>query len=475
MSGPPRITDWASAPRMNEIEALMWRSERPPAQSSTITAVMILDCTPDWERLVEAHRWATSAIPRSRQRVVEPLVPVGLPAWSVDEHFTLDHHLWRTGLPYGGSDGGGDGADLMSFAADFAMRPFDRTRPLWEAVLVDGLPGGRAAYVLKMHHSLTDGIGGIQLLSSVQSNTREHTPDKPMPANTVGGPSDRIRVTLDAATDGIGSSLGALTSAARVGLESLRNPLAATGRALDYAGSLRRVLTPPVEGSPLLSDRTGQRWRFLTLECRLAELRSAAKAAGGSVNDAFVASLLGGLRRYHDAHGLELEQIPMAMPISLRREGDPEGGNKFTAAMFAAPLAQADPIARIQAIGHTTRSLRTEAALDAFSALAPALNRLPSAVAVAAGRLGARADLSASNVRGQTEPSYLAGARVERMFPFGPLPGVAIMASMISHVGVCCLGINVDGDAVPDTELLSECLAAGLDEVLGSGRPSGEL
>ena len=468
MSGPPRITDWASAPRMNEIEALMWRSERPPAQSSTITAVMILDCTPDWERLVEAHRWATSAIPRSRQRVVEPLVPVGLPAWSVDEHFTLDHHLWRTGLPYGD-------ADLMTFAADFAMRPLDRMRPLWEAVLVEGLPDGRAAYLLKMHHSLTDGIGGIQLLSSVQSNTREHTPNKPVPATCAGRHADSLRVTVDAAAAGITASLAAIPSAARVGLESLRNPLAATGRALDYAGSLRRVLTPPVEGSPLLSDRTGQRWRFLTLECRLAELRSAAKAAGGSVNDAFVASLLGGLRRYHDAHGLELEQIPMAIPISLRREGDPEGGNKFTAAMFAAPLAQADPIARIQAIGHTTRSLRTEAALDAFSALAPALNRLPSAVAVAAGRLGARADLSASNVRGQTEPSYLAGARVERMFPFGPLPGVAIMASMISHVGVCCLGINVDGDAVPDTELLSECLAAGLDEVLGSGRPSGEL
>ena len=168
--------DWSTAPRMNELETLMWRSERHPWQSSTLTSVMLLDCVPDWQRLVAAHEWSTTLISRSRQRVIEPVLPVGLPAWVADENFDLEYHLQRARLPFGT-----DLKDLLSFAESFALRPLDRTRPLWESVLVDNLDGGRAAYILKFHHSLTDGVGATQLLSSVQSRTREPTPDKPLP------------------------------------------------------------------------------------------------------------------------------------------------------------------------------------------------------------------------------------------------------------------------------------------------------
>ena len=137
---------------MNELETLMWRSERHPRSSSTICDVMILDTTPDWERFYAAHEWGARLIPRVRQRVVEPALPVGPPAWVEDEAFDLDYHVRRVQLPRPGGM-----AELLSFAQNSAMAPLDRTRPLWEATLVEGLPDGKAGYFLKLHHSLTDG------------------------------------------------------------------------------------------------------------------------------------------------------------------------------------------------------------------------------------------------------------------------------------------------------------------------------
>jgi WS/DGAT/MGAT family acyltransferase len=462
-----KAAEWGRNPRMSEFEALMWRSERHPQQSSTIISVMLLDTTPDWDRLVAAHEWGTQLIPRTRERVIEPAVPVGTPAWVSDEHFRLDYHLQRTRLP-----GDGSLTALLDHAASFALVPLDRQRPLWEAQLVEGLDDGRAAYLLKMHHSLTDGMGGIELLSSLQSRTRKHTADKPGPAPDAGGApgTDAIRLAIGEVGERLLASPGVALAAARSGLGLLTRPVDATADALRYVGSLRRVLAAPVAGSPLLRARTGRVWRYGVLECPLAELKSAGKAAGGSVNDAFVAALLGGLRIYHERHGVELGELPMAMPVSLRKDDDPMGGNKWAGALFAGPIGIIDPAERIAAIRSTVLSLRTESALDTFSLAAPVVNRLPSTVGSLLSRVGAVADLSASNVPGLPYQTYVAGAKVERIFPFGPLPGVAVMAAMVSHAGTCCFGLNIDGAAVDDVDALMECFRAGLDETLAVGR-----
>lgn len=460
---------WGRESRMNELEALMWRSERHPRQSSTITALMLLDSVPDWPRLRAAHQWASELIPRTRQRVLEPALPVGPPAWVTDEDFQLDYHLRRTHLA-----GDATLADLLVFTQNLALDPFDRNRPLWEATLIEGLPEGRAAYVLKMHHSLTDGLGGIQLLSLVQSRVREHTPDKPTATvdGSGSGPSDPMVLALAEIGEQARRVPGVAGAALRSGRSVLTDVGGTVSEAVRYAASLRRVLSPPpARPSPLLRGRNGKDWRFGVLECSLAGLKAAGRAGGGSVNDAFVAALLGGLRRYHERHDVDLDQLPMAMPISLRKADDPMGGNKFAGALFAAPMGLADPAERVAAIRGLVISLRAEPALDTFSVVAPVVNRLPSAVGAAAARLGGAADLSASNVPGVPYQTYLAGARVDRVFPFGPLPGVAIMAAMVSHAGTCCVGLNVDGGAVTDHDVLMDCFAQGLDEVLALGTP----
>lgn len=459
---------WAADDSMNELETAMWRAERHPQRSSTLCSLLILDQTPDWDRLVAAHEWATSLIGRARQRVVEPLLPVGTPVWRADPHFKLDYHLRRLHLGPRKSM-----ADLLTLAQTIAQVPFDRTRPLWEATLIEGLEGGRAAYLLKLHHSLTDGLGAVQLLALVQSPTREHTADKPTRATeATEEPADPVEVTLDAARRTLAHGTGLLGAAVDTARHWLANPGDVTSETLRFGASLRRVLSPPpAPPSPLLRPRDGRAWVFRTLECQLADLRRAGRAAGGSVNDAYLAALLGGLRRYHEVHGVPVDELPVTVPVSLRRADDPMGGNAFAGAMFAAPVGIVDPADRIAAMRGIVMSSLTEPALDALSIVTPVVNRLPSAVGATVVEFAANTDLSASNVPGLTEDAYMAGARIERIFPFGPLPGVAVMAAMVTHVGTCCIGLNIDGSGVKDVPVLAECFEAGLAEVLALGRP----
>ena len=142
----------------------MWRVEADPRLRSTMTVVYLLDCAPDWDRLVAAHDWASRLIPRVRQRVVEPPLGLGTPTWVADDEFDLGFHVRRVRLPEPGTM-----RQLLDLVQGDAMASFDRSRPPWRASLVEGLEDGRTAYVLKLHHSITDGQGGTQLLGLLHS------------------------------------------------------------------------------------------------------------------------------------------------------------------------------------------------------------------------------------------------------------------------------------------------------------------
>ena len=146
----------------------MWRAEADPRTRSTGVLLEILDREPDWDRLVAAHDRVSQQIPRLRERAVEPLLPLFPPAWSPDPHFEVGYHLQRVRLP-----GPGTMRQLLDLAQGILARPLDKARPPWEAVLIEGLQDGRAGYLLKVHHSLSDGIGLIQLLTLAHSRTPE--------------------------------------------------------------------------------------------------------------------------------------------------------------------------------------------------------------------------------------------------------------------------------------------------------------
>jgi HAD superfamily hydrolase (TIGR01490 family) len=461
----PSPLRWGRAREMNALETAMWRGEAAdPRLRSNVTLLELLDPAPEWERLVAAHEWASRMVPRMRQRVVEPALGVGAPNWVTVGDLDLDHHLSRVRLPAPGSM-----RQLLDVVQEFAAAPFDRDRPLWRAMLVEGLEGGRAGYVVTTHHSATDGLGAVQLMGMLHSRSAEHDPHRPEPP----APQPELPASPAALLTGqVGRTVrGVPGEVLRRGaglLGALARPEAVAGRAFDAVRSLGHAVAPPPSGgSPLLADRSGQ-WHFEVLDVGLDALKAGAKAAGGSLNDGFLAAVLGGFRRYHQHFGAELGTIPIAIPISLRTEDDPQGGNRFTGARLAGSLAEPDPTARIRAVREFVLTARAETRVDTVGLLAPALTWLPGSVlGAASARLISANDVQVSNLPGVGHPIYIAGSRITRMYPFGPLPGCAATITLLSHDGTCCIGVNLDPAAVTEPSVLVAGVRAGLDEVVG--------
>jgi hypothetical protein len=228
---------------------------------------------------------------------------------------------------------------------------------------------------------------------------------------------------------------------------------------------MQRVGQLPATPSPLLRRR-GLGRRLDTLDVPLDGLRAAASAAGCSVNDAYLAGVCGGLRRYHEDLGVPVDDMTVAIPVSRRTDDDPVGGNRFTATRFAAPVGVADPLERMRRIHEIVLPAVNEPAIDAFGSVAPALSHLPMALLGALRARGNSTDVQASNVRSYPDSPYVAGAQVLKSYWFGPLLGVAVMVVLLSQAGTCHLGIQSDTAAVPDGERFSRCLREGFDEVL---------
>ena len=468
MTGPTgeELSSWGGGPDLSAWEALMWRSSGDYRTRSTGVMVEILDSEPDWDRLVAAHDVFTRRVPRLRERIIEPPLPLVTPAWSPDPNFDLSYHLQRVRLA-----GDGSMAELQLLAAQFAARPVDPERPPWEALLVLGLTGGRAAYLFKPHHSLSDGIGLLQLLEMSHARTREHSPadlsDMP-PPRPEESPEGLLFNRLGART--VSAPLAAVRGALSAAGRFAQDPVGSTTEAVRFAMSLRRVLTPPdAPPSPALTGR-GSGYRLEVFDVPLDALKAAAKSAGGSLNDAFLAGILGGVRKYHEMLSLSVESMPVAIPVSIRTDADPMGSNKFAAARFVAPVGEPDPQARITAIHEFVGKARTEPALGFLDIVAPALSRLPDvALTKIAGQMTELNDLQASNLGAITRPLYLAGAKVTRVYPMGPRPGIPAMFAMITYEGMCCITVNFDPDAVTHPAEFGACINAGFDEVLALG------
>ena len=461
------MVDAAGLPeRLSAFDMLLHRGEANPRTRSGIMALEILDTTPDWDRFLAVFENASRRVLRLRQKVVVPTVPTASPRWVVDPDFNLNYHVRRLRVPEPGTV-----RQVIDLAEVNLQSPLDISRPLWTATLVEGLADGRAATLLHMSHAVTDGVGAVEMFAHIYDLERDPPPRKPAPL-----PIPQDLTSNDLARAGLnrmpvkllGAARGALTGAAQVVGRALTDPASAVEGMVEYARSGSRVMSAPAEHSPLLRRRSLSS-RSEAIDMKLGDIRAAAKAAEGSINDAYLAALCGALRLYHDELGMPINSLPMAIPVNTRAEADPAGGNRFAGVMISAPLGITDPAARIHNVRTQMIKRRDEPAIEMIGSIAPLLGLLPDPVLESVVSSVVSSDVQASNVPGYGGETFIAGAKVLRQYGIGPLPGVAMMTVLISRGGICTVTTRYDRASVTEEDLWARCLLAGFNEVLALG------
>jgi diacylglycerol O-acyltransferase len=448
---------------LGPVDYLLHRGEANPRTRSGIMALELLDTTPNWNRFRTRFENASRRVLRLRQKVVVPTLPTAAPRWVVDPDFNLDFHVRRVRVSEPGTL-----REVFDLAELILQSPMDISRPLWTATLVEGLLGGKAATLLHVSHAVTDGVGGVEMFAEIYDLERDppSKPTPPLPVPQDLSPNDLMRQGFNHLPLAIvGSLAGAVAGAVSAAGRAILEPVSTVSGIVQYAVSGVRVINRAAEPSPLLRRRS-LATRTDAIDIPLSDLHKAAKAGGGSINDAYLAGLCGALRRYHQALGVPISTLPMAVPVSLRAAADTAGGNRFTGVNLAAPLGTADPVARMKKIRAQMTQRRDEPAMNIIGSMAPVLSVLPSAVLEGITGSVVGSDVQASNVPVYPGDTYIAGAKVLRQYGIGPLPGVAMMVVLISRGGWCTITVRYDRAAVQKEALFAQCLLEGFDEIL---------
>ena len=505
------------AARMNDAEAIMWAVESDPFLRSDFTNITLLASAPDPARLRAGLEQAIRIFPPLRQRVARPPLGLAPPQWADDPDFDLRYHMRRLSVPPPG-----ELRQLLDLAAQLAAMPLDRARPLWELTVIEGLAGGRAAVLQRLHHTLTDGVGGMKLLRSLlerspapDGDVEAHAPAALPPPDPLvwrhpeilspadfgarpfdgwhdsspregdGGLFDRVTAGLVEVSGALGYRLGQGMTAARKGWELASTLPTATSDDLRVLAERARRTAQSVADqvmvaggplSPLMVGRSLAR-HFETDSYDLAPFRRAAQAFGAGRNAIFVAGVTGGLLAYHERMGAPADALRMAIPVSLRGNagpggapGGPVGGNRFAPARVVVPLGPKDPAKRVGAVSRTLAAVAAEPGLTMADGLAGLISLLPASVLVPALRAQAHTvDFAASIVPGLRSGRFMGGAPVAASWPMGPRVGCAVNFTLLTCDDRLHLGVNLDPAAVTDPGALMECLAESFGDLLAAG------
>jgi WS/DGAT/MGAT family acyltransferase len=324
-----------------------------------------------------------------------------------------------------------------------------------------------------MHHTITDGEGGVRMSERMVDLGPEADDPEPVRTpepETIG--STLVDLTLGTFGHGLRRGAGVAQRTTGWAGEAARHPdrvlRAGTGLAEATRSAARQLLVTDRAHSPLWRSRSLNRW-FGTLDVPFDDAKRAAENLGGSLNDLFVTGAAGAAGAYHRARGAEVEELRMAMPVSTRH-GSSAGGNAFAPMRVLVPAGDEDVAHRFEEVRRRLTTTKTERAIGLIGGLAGFINILPTSVLVRFGRQQMETiDFTTSNVRAAPFDLYIAGARVEATYPLGPLAGTAFNLTMMSYSGALNIGLHVDRRAVDEPELLRDCLEEAYAELVAAG------
>jgi diacylglycerol O-acyltransferase / wax synthase len=460
-----------STDRLSPLDASFLHIEDDVSHMHIGTVAIFEGPQPPFADIVAMVEAKLALVPRYRQVVKFVPLELGRPVWADDPHFNIEYHLRHTALPAPGGE-----AELRKLVGRVMSQQLDRSKPLWEIWVVEGLEDGRWAMLAKTHHAMVDGISGTDLLAVIMDLSPDATrpavsawTPRPSPTggqlaaeallNVVRSPYEQVR----AVRASVGAIRHAVSNAAEVGQGVVA-----------MAGLVRATPMSSLNG-PL-----GPHRRYAWASTSVDDIKKVRKGLGGAFNDVVLASITNGFRELLLSRGESIDRVVRTLvPVSVRPRdasgkavGDGTYENRVSAMFAQLPVNIEDPTERLHAITHQMEGLKESKQAVAGEALTSMSGFAPPMLLALGMRLATRAaqrnvNTVTTNVPGPQFPLYAAGRKMLRAFPYVPLGGqIRIGIAIFSYNGEVNFGITGDYDTTPDLDVLSRGIEDGMAQMV---------
>jgi len=441
-----------------------------------IGAVLIFQGPPpEFTDFLDQVRSRLHLVPRYRQKLATPPFETGRPLWVDDPDFNIEYHVRHTALPLPGSE-----EQLFLQASRIASQPLDRAKPLWENWLVEGLEGDRFALISKTHHSLVDGISGVDLATVLFD--LEPTPPARSGEQLEPWEPRREPSSVELVAAGVRGMVGVTTGIMTRAVSAATRPVSSFGKLRDAAEGVGEIVWAGLNPAPEtpLNVEIGPHRRYAVVRHQLDDYKTVKNALGGTVNDVVLAVVSGGLARWLHSRGVRTEGLEMRalVPVSVRTDSQRGTlGNKLTVMRGPLPVYIHDPISRLRFVRRAMDGLK-ESKQAVGAATLTAVNELwPPTILAEASRLNFSTrlfNLLVTNIPGPQVPLYVLGRQIEDLFPLAFLPkNHALAVAIMSYNGGLDYGLLGDYDALPDIDVIADGIDASLRELLDASSHHG--
>ncbi|HEY8625986.1 MAG TPA: wax ester/triacylglycerol synthase family O-acyltransferase [Solirubrobacteraceae bacterium] len=459
--------------RLTSTDASFLHQEGPESHMHIGGVLLFEGPAPAFSDYLDHVRSRLHLVPRYRHKLATPPLETGRPLWIDDPDFNLEYHVRHTALPSPGTE-----EQLFLLASRVASQQLDRSKPLWEHWLVEGLADGRFAMISKTHHALVDGVSGVDLASVLFDSEREPQgtpssselePWRPRPEPSaaqlaLAGVRGAVLTTAEILTRAVGAATRPATT-----LAMLRDAVEGVGE-IAWAGLNPAPQTP-------LNVEIGPHRRYAVVRQQLGEYKEVKNALGGTVNDVVLAVVSGALARWLDSRGVRTAGLEMRalVPVSVRTD-DQRGtlGNQLAVMRAPLPVYIADPVARLRFVRKAMDGLKESKQAVGAATLAAVNDLAPPTILAQASRLNFSTrlfNLIVTNIPGPQMPLYLLGRQLEDLFPVAFLPNDhALAVAIMSYNGRLDYGLLADFDALPDLDEIADGIAESLAELLRAAR-----
>ena len=456
--------------RLTPVDASFLHQEGPVSHMHIGGLTIVEGPPPSMDEFLEQIRRRLHLVPRYRHKLAHTAVDSGRPVWVDDPDFNLEYHVRHTALP---APGGMD--QLQDLTARIFSQQLDRTKPLWEMWLIEGLEDNRFALITKTHHSLIDGIAGVDLATVLFDLSPEPTP---LPTGRAAWQPHAEPGTVALLAAGLEGAVRTGVSLLEGAFTALARPEWALDRAREAAEGIGELIWAGLNPAPEtpLNVPIGPHRRFVAVTNELEDFKTVKNAFGGTVNDVVLAVVAGALRSWLISRGRRTEGVEMRalVPVSVRHEGEHDGGNRIVVMRGPLPIYISDPLNRLRFVSNAMDGLKESKQAVGAEVISGAQNFAPPTILAQASRLNFSTrlfNLIVTNVPGPQFPLYVLGREMLQAIPVAFLPENHAMAiAIMSYNGQMNFGLLGDFDALPDIDTIAENIDAELQTLIRLAR-----